>query len=74
MHILAIPNTSESVRPVEFIFSYRPTFHTSSYTFNEWLQMHGIGEDITTDIFIAVCKSLKFIEPEKTWHGARKEG
>jgi 15-cis-phytoene desaturase len=34
------------------------------YTFTEWLAMHGIGEDITTDIFIAVCKSLKFIDPD----------
>ncbi len=33
------------------------------YTFTEWLSMHGIGEDISTDIFIAVCKSLKFIDP-----------
>ncbi|BAG05237.1 unknown protein [Microcystis aeruginosa NIES-843] len=33
MPILAIPNTSEIARPVEFIFSYRPTFRTSSYTF-----------------------------------------
>jgi 15-cis-phytoene desaturase len=34
------------------------------YTFTEWLSMHGIGEDISTDIFIAVCKSLKFIDPD----------
>ncbi len=34
------------------------------YTFTEWLAMHGIGEDITTDIFVAVCKSLKFIDPD----------
>ncbi|MBD2152264.1 15-cis-phytoene desaturase [Pseudanabaena sp. FACHB-1277] len=34
------------------------------YTFEEWLQLHGIGKDITTDIFIAVCKSLKFIDPD----------
>ncbi|ELS31671.1 MULTISPECIES: 15-cis-phytoene desaturase [Pseudanabaena] len=33
------------------------------YTFEEWLEMRGIGKDITTDIFIAVCKSLKFIDP-----------
>ena len=34
------------------------------YTFTEWLAMHGIGEDISTDVFIAVCKSLKFIDPD----------
>jgi 15-cis-phytoene desaturase len=34
------------------------------YTFTEWLKLHGIGEDISTDIFIAVCKSLKFIDPD----------
>ncbi|MFN6066948.1 MAG: FAD-dependent oxidoreductase, partial [Pseudanabaena sp.] len=34
------------------------------YTFEEWLEMRGIGKDITTDIFIAVCKSLKFIDPD----------
>jgi 15-cis-phytoene desaturase len=34
------------------------------YTFTEWLRLHGIGEDISTDIFIAVCKSLKFIDPD----------
>ncbi len=34
------------------------------YTFTEWLSKHGIGEDISTDIFIAVCKSLKFIDPD----------
>jgi 15-cis-phytoene desaturase len=34
------------------------------YTFTEWLSLHGIGEDISTDIFIAVCKSLKFIDPD----------
>jgi 15-cis-phytoene desaturase len=34
------------------------------YTFTEWLKMHGIGEDISTDVFIAVCKSLKFIDPD----------
>jgi 15-cis-phytoene desaturase len=33
------------------------------YTFEEWLQLQGIGEDISTDVFIAVCKSLKFIDP-----------
>ncbi len=34
------------------------------YTFTEWLKLHGIGEDISTDVFIAVCKSLKFIDPD----------
>jgi 15-cis-phytoene desaturase len=34
------------------------------YTFEEWLEMRGIGKDITTDIFVAVCKSLKFIDPD----------
>jgi 15-cis-phytoene desaturase len=34
------------------------------YSFSEWLKLHGIGEDISTDIFIAVCKSLKFIDPD----------
>jgi 15-cis-phytoene desaturase len=33
------------------------------YTFEEWLKLQGIGEDISTDVFIAVCKSLKFIDP-----------
>ncbi len=34
------------------------------YTFKEWLQLQGIGEDISTDVFVAVCKSLKFIDPD----------
>ncbi len=34
------------------------------YTFEEWLKLQGIGEDISTDVFIAVCKSLKFIDPD----------
>jgi 15-cis-phytoene desaturase len=34
------------------------------YTFKEWLALQGIGEDISTDVFIAVCKSLKFIDPD----------
>jgi 15-cis-phytoene desaturase len=34
------------------------------YTFKEWLERQGIGEDISTDVFIAVCKSLKFIDPD----------
>jgi 15-cis-phytoene desaturase len=34
------------------------------YTFAEWLKMQGIGEDISTDVFIAVCKALKFIDPD----------
>lgn len=35
------------------------------YSFSQWLELHGIGKDITTDIFIAVCKSLKFIDPDQ---------
>jgi 15-cis-phytoene desaturase len=34
------------------------------YTFAEWLQLQGIDESVNTEIFIAACKALKFIDPE----------
>lgn len=35
------------------------------YTLEEWLTRQGIGSRITSDIFVAVSKALKFINPEE---------
>lgn len=34
------------------------------YTFAEWLKLQGLDERINTEIFIAACKALKFIDPD----------
>jgi 15-cis-phytoene desaturase len=34
------------------------------YTFAEWLKLQGVDESVNTEIFIAACKALKFIEPD----------
>jgi 15-cis-phytoene desaturase len=34
------------------------------YTFAEWLKLQGIDESVNTEIFIAACKALKFIDPD----------
>ncbi|MBD2089723.1 15-cis-phytoene desaturase [Microcoleus sp. FACHB-1515] len=35
------------------------------YSFLEWLKRQGIGEDITSDVFIAATKALTFINPDE---------
>lgn len=34
------------------------------YSFLEWIQKQGIGSRVTSDVFIAACKALTFINPE----------
>ncbi len=34
------------------------------YTFAEWLKLQGIDESVNTEIFVAACKALKFIDPD----------
>ncbi|HEY9655258.1 MAG TPA: 15-cis-phytoene desaturase, partial [Crinalium sp.] len=34
------------------------------YSFSEWLQRQGIGEKVSSDVFIAACKALTFINPD----------
>jgi 15-cis-phytoene desaturase len=35
------------------------------YTFSEWLVSRGIDQEVDQEIFIAACKALKFIDPDK---------
>ena len=35
------------------------------YSFAEWLQRQGIGEKVSSDVFIAACKALTFINPDE---------
>ncbi|MBW4659988.1 MAG: 15-cis-phytoene desaturase [Drouetiella hepatica Uher 2000/2452] len=35
------------------------------YSFSEWLQRQGVGERVSSDVFIAACKALTFINPEE---------
>ncbi|MBW4669052.1 MAG: 15-cis-phytoene desaturase [Cyanomargarita calcarea GSE-NOS-MK-12-04C] len=35
------------------------------YSFLEWLSRHGVGERVSSDVFIAACKALTFINPEE---------
>ncbi|MBE9199642.1 MULTISPECIES: 15-cis-phytoene desaturase [unclassified Nodularia (in: cyanobacteria)] len=35
------------------------------YSFLEWLERQGVGERVTSDVFIAACKALTFINPEE---------
>jgi len=34
------------------------------YSFSEWLKRQGVGERVSSDVFIAACKALTFINPE----------
>jgi 15-cis-phytoene desaturase len=35
------------------------------YSFSEWLQRQGVGERVSSDVFIAACKALTFINPDQ---------
>jgi 15-cis-phytoene desaturase len=35
------------------------------YSFLEWLERQGVGERVTSDVFIAACKALTFINPDE---------
>ncbi|WP_341524811.1 15-cis-phytoene desaturase [Nostoc sp. UHCC 0302] len=35
------------------------------YSFLEWLKRQGVDERVTSDVFIAACKALTFINPEE---------
>ncbi len=35
------------------------------YSFLEWLERQGVGKRVTSDVFIAACKELTFINPEE---------
>jgi 15-cis-phytoene desaturase len=35
------------------------------YSFLEWLSRQGVGERVSSDVFIAACKALTFINPEE---------
>jgi 15-cis-phytoene desaturase len=35
------------------------------YTFSEWLVSRGIDQEVDQEIFIAACRALKFIDPDK---------
>jgi 15-cis-phytoene desaturase len=35
------------------------------YSFLEWLKRQGVGERVTSDVFIAACKALTFINPDE---------
>lgn len=37
---------------------------TDRYSMLEWLEMQGVDERVNSDIFIAACKALTFINPE----------
>lgn len=38
---------------------------TDNYTFDQWLKLQGVGEEVQQDIFIAASKSLNFINPDE---------
>lgn len=38
---------------------------TDKYTFSEWLKRQGVSDEVQQDIFIAVSKSLNFINPDE---------
>ncbi|MBA3923244.1 MAG: 15-cis-phytoene desaturase [Nostocaceae cyanobacterium] len=35
------------------------------YSFLEWLERQGVGKRVSSDVFIAACKALTFINPEE---------
>ncbi|MEH2066789.1 MAG: 15-cis-phytoene desaturase [Nostoc sp.] len=35
------------------------------YSFLDWLKRQGVGERVTSDVFIAACKALTFINPDE---------
>ncbi len=35
------------------------------YSFLEWLERQGVGKRVTSDVFIAACKALTFINPDE---------